>query len=370
MAAPREMAARLCREYLPETTDLNKLLHWEQIGFDHIAKDYGQGMGTTCGFLPQWLLWRLGCRDAELVCRSAPEQGLSYKIGEQIGRLVSGYGVRNVPSWVAMDTPEKTRAMANGTGGPKQGDFVIIRGQHWNDSEGKRTRDSSHIFVLVDVLSANGKKVTWRVAQTGLSTHAGKQAGQITTMSGELTESDVPEGAVGKVHKGPNLVFTSNILNEEPNYRRRVIGYTDLDRVSFGSPPDASFTAMFDARSTLPATNQPGKIQEWQGWWEMGSPGGFIPLAPTYLLLDRGHEAFRLEKGMGHHQCVGRGLWTRDGATLKVVWHDATPDQSWVVTRSFVPRMETKGAPSGGRSGPLRHLGKPPQDLPLNWRMV
>ncbi len=366
MESRRNLVARLCKLFLPETDDLNQLAHWKQIGFDHIAKDYGQGSGTTCGFLPHWLLWRLGCRDDTLVNRSCPDEGLTFRTGQNLSIFLP-LNKRARPAWLALDSEPKTGDVANGKG-PQRGDFVIIRGGLWKDSSGNRTRDSAHIFVLLDVIRADGKTVVWRVAQTGISNNAREQGGQIKTLTGELKDTDVMDGDSPQ-YKGPNLVFVADILGEEPNFPRRVIGYNNLDAVGFGATPDASFTTLFENRRGEAASNSPNAIMEWLGWWRLDSANGFIPSEPTYLLLDRGHEVYRLEKvNVGPHTCAAAGIWTRKGTTLDVQWDDGTPDQSWTVARTFVPNTQTTGTPLSARTGALSKLKKPPEDVPLRWR--
>jgi hypothetical protein len=77
----RDLAMNLLTAYLPCTTGSEK--------FHEIAKDYGK-MGTTCGYLTGWLLWRLGCVDPRIVNREEPADGLHYAVGMNIARLVSG----------------------------------------------------------------------------------------------------------------------------------------------------------------------------------------------------------------------------------------------------------------------------------------
>ncbi len=358
----RAAAVRLCEAFLPETSKRGEYLHWRQIGFDHIAKDYGQGFGTTCGFLPLWMLWRLGCRDNTLVNRAAPNEGLTYRIGENI----SIFSARKRPSWIRLDSEIDTRAVANG-GGPKPGDACVIRGGNWkNPQTGVRDRDSAHIMVLLEVLKADGKKIQWRVAQTGVSNDALQQGGQITTLNAELREGDTPEA--NGTHKGPNIIFVANILNEEPNFPRRLIGWSTLEKVGLGAVPKAAFTDLFQARRLEAAENSPGKIMEWLGWYQIADPGGFVPLAPSFLLLDRGHEAYRLAKvNVGPYLCQAAGVWTRSGATLQVQWDDGRR-QSWTVQRLFTPKVKTEGTPLSANTGLLTMLPKAPDVLPLNWR--
>lgn len=116
------------------------------------------------------------------------------------------------------------------------------------------------------------------------------------------------------------------------------------------------------------AENSPAKIQEWRGWYQIADPGGFIPLAPPFLLRDRGHEAFRLAKvNIGPYACQAAGVCTRSGATLATQWDDGTR-QSWSVNRSFVPRLKTEGTPLSARTGTLTQLPKAPATLPMAWR--
>jgi hypothetical protein len=74
-------ALDLCALYLPCSRG--------DAHFFEITKDYG-GIGTTCGYLPAWMLWRLGCRDPRLVNRSEPSAGLVYTVGRNISAIVNG----------------------------------------------------------------------------------------------------------------------------------------------------------------------------------------------------------------------------------------------------------------------------------------
>ncbi|MBX3498589.1 MAG: hypothetical protein KF889_04030 [Alphaproteobacteria bacterium] len=370
MAAPREAIVALCKKLLPETTAVGEYVHWHEIGFDNLAKDYGQGMGTTCGFLPHWLLWRFGCRDNTLVNRSSPPEGLTYRIGANLS-IFQPTKAQPRPSWIRLDE-QKTRDAASGRGGPKPGDFVIIRGGFWLEkSTGERTRDSAHIFVLLDVLEANGKTVKWRVAQSGVSNNAFQQGAHITTLTGELREGEVLEANTQA--KGPNLVFVANILGEEPNFPRRVIGYVDIDKIGFGAGPSAKFTQLFENRFRTPTTNDITKVNQWFGWYEMASAGGFIALNKPYLLLHRGHEAYRLEKGLGRYACSARGMWTLTGNKIDIVWEDTTPDQSWTMATSYTPRTKTAGVPVSGNAGEIvrvAEIPKTPSDIMMDWRVA
>lgn len=371
MPAPRDEIVALCKQLLgDETTDVNKYVHWHEVGFDYVAKDYGQGMGTTCGFLPHFLLWRFGCRDNTLVNRSSPPEGLTYRIGANLSIFQPTKSVPR-PSWKKMDE-KTTRDTVNGTGGPKPGDFVIIRGGFWVEkSTGLRTRDSAHIFVLLKVLEANGKKVKWLVAQSGVSNNAFQQGAHIMTLTGELKEEDVLEANTPA--KGPNLVFFANILGEEPNFPRRVIGYVDIDAIGFGAKPSPNFTQLFETRFRTPTTNDVAKVNPWFGWYEMASPGGFVPLHKPYLLLHRGHEAFRIEKELGPYRCKKRGMWRLNGKKIDIVWEDNSSDQSWTMATTYSPKLRTSGTPATGNTGEIvrvAQIPKMPVDIMMEWRVA
>src|SRR5262249_48047822 len=153
---------------------------------------------------------------------------VKYRSGESI----SIFGTH--ASCVRVDGPLATQ-MAKNMGGPKPGDFVVIRGGYWLDDKGKRTRDSAHIFVLLEVVKADGKEVKWRVGQCGVNNNAGEQCGQIMTLTGTLKQDSVKEGDADV--KGPNLVFIANIRGEEPNFPRRVTSYTNVEAIAYGAQP-------------------------------------------------------------------------------------------------------------------------------------
>jgi hypothetical protein len=363
MAAPRDTARRLCETFLPETDDRDAYAHWTEIGFDHIAKNYA-GAGTTCGFLPHWLLWRLGCRDNTLVNRACPDEELTYLDASNLSILLP---TRERPraSWVPLITAARTREVASGRG-PTTGDFIIIRGRNWKDKDGKRTQDSSHIFVLLDVKRADGKEVVWRVAQCGGTNNARQQAGHITTITGKVVEEAVPEGAEPYMAPGPNIVFHAQIIGEPPNFPRRVIGWTNLDAIGFGATPDASFTALFEQRRNQTTLNDNAKIAEWLGWWALDEPG------ETYVLLERGHEASLIDYRYGSYACTAGGLWTRSGNTLDIAWDNGT-QESWLVSRAWTPKPRTEAKPLGN-APMLQRLVLPPRQAPANlppkWRFA
>jgi len=253
--------------------------------------------------------------------------------------------------------------------GPKEGDFVIIRGGNWMNKETKqRDRDSAHIFVLLKVLKADGNEVEWRVAQTGVSNNQMQQGGQITTLTGKINNEDMIEGADTTV-KGPSLVFVANILGEDQNFPRRVTSYTNVDNISFGAEPDAAFTALFKNRRLEYANNDwKTAIAPWLGWYEERNPGGFITMSPSYLVLERGHEITKFSKasGMGAYNVETNGMWTRSGDRLDVQWRDGQR-HSWTLAKTFVPKEMTTGTPLTSSAGTLARVKDKPAEVPAQW---
>lgn len=364
MPAPRKAIVELCRKLLPDTTDRSKMVHWNQVGFDNLAKDYGQGQGTTCGFLPHWLLWRFGCTDTTLVNRSEPTEGHRYRIGENLS-IFQPNGLKGVtrPSWTKIDK-NNTMDLFKGVG-PQPGDPIIIRGGLWKDKvTQERTLDSAHIMVLLEVVSTTPRNVKWRVAQSGNNNNAGEQAAHITTLEGRLEEGTTKEG--NSDVPGPHLLFRADILGEE-SFQRRVTGYCNIDMLPWGAAPSSRLLSMIDERWSLPATNSNKKVDMWFGWYELANAGGFIQKDPTYILLHRGHEAFRLQRTLGPYFCVARGVWTLQGNIATVDWDDGTPKQSWSLAMSWVPKEAAIGTPMTGNTGKLTRIMKiqmPPKGVP------
>lgn len=111
-----QVATELLNIYVPS--------NWSDPAFQEIINgDYG-GIGTTCGFLAHWLIWRLGCRSMWLVNRTDKANALTYHVGKNIARL----------RWNAL-----FQVYAGGT--PLPGDIVYI-------SAG--TPNSEHVFCFLE----------------------------------------------------------------------------------------------------------------------------------------------------------------------------------------------------------------------------
>ena len=388
MPAPRDEIYKFCTTRLPappaKANDTKDFHHWGQVGFDNLAKDYGQGSGTTCGFLPHYLLWRFGCTDTTLVNRSEPQEGFRYRIGENLSIFQPQWKTRPRPSWVAIESREKPPAgslsgevLMDKARGPQPGDFIIIRGENWKDkTTGERTLDSAHIMVFLKQVGRTANSVDWLVAQSGMSTSAANgtlmQAASQSILTGTLKNGGVKEA--GREVFGPQLVFYANIHGEEWNFPRRVIGYTNLDALTWAPSAAAGFHRLVFDDWMRAADNQAGHVNKWLGWYTMENAGGFIMMNQSYVLLHRGHEAYRFDRpfSTGMYNMVERGLWTLQGDTVALTWADSRTTMSWRMQAIFYPKVETIGTPLNGSSGKLTRIaavpgGKLPDWIPANW---
>ncbi len=117
MPLDRDMAVALMQAYLPDAgPDGHGGIALGSMMFDHIARDYGSG--TTCGFLPHWMLWRLGCSDTSLVNRFEPDGGFHYDNGQNIARL------GDHRYFLPLGGRKDADALLRGELGPKPGDVV------------------------------------------------------------------------------------------------------------------------------------------------------------------------------------------------------------------------------------------------------
>lgn len=186
----RARAVRLIQSYVPSETGDAK--------FAEISKDYG-GIGTTCGYLTGWLLWRLGAKDNRIVNREQAADGLKYHVAENISRLVGG--AKALGAW---------RTLADGL--PKPGDMAYYAtnpppgpppaGWNWHE----------HVNVVLDAGPDE-----WRTADGG------------RTVNG---------------HQAAEIVTRKRVGSDKLDYLggpRSIIGWVDLDAVPLEAPPTGPF---------------------------------------------------------------------------------------------------------------------------------
>lgn len=144
---PRRAAVALCRAYLPAETGDDR--------FAEIALDYTGG-GTTCGYLPSWVLMRLGCTDGRIVNRS---DVAGYAAGGNIAKMVGG--AKALGAW---------RTLADGL--PEPGDLC-----YWIEEPSPDANGIYHEHVNV-ALDPPGDE--FRTADCGRTVH-GHQAGELVS---------------------------------------------------------------------------------------------------------------------------------------------------------------------------------------------
>jgi hypothetical protein len=191
MTPIRLHAGALITAYVPSDTGDPK--------FQHLAKDYG-GIGTTCGFLCHWLMWRLGCTNTNIVNRNEP--GFKYIVGQNIARV-----------WNAGKKPfinvTGTSLMQQGLR-PAYGDIVYIK-------QSNGPLDTEHVFVFLEEFIKDGK-IFWRTAEAGQKNSQNKQCARIKERELKL----------GKT-KGAKLSGNSP--------EREIIGWISLAELTYNSMP-------------------------------------------------------------------------------------------------------------------------------------
>ena len=108
----------------------------------------------------------------------------------------------------------------------------------------------------------------------------------------------------------------------------------------------------------------------------MENAGGFIMMNQSYVLLHRGHEAYRFDRpfSSGMYGMVERGLWTLQGDMVNLTWAGSQTTMSWRMEARFFPKVETVGTPQNGSSGKLTRVAaipgsKLPDWIPGNWAL-
>jgi hypothetical protein len=125
--------------------------NWGDQKFSRVVNgSYAPGFGTTCGFLPSYMLWMLGCRDNRIVNRRDPAAGLEYHVGENVSRLVAG--AKALGAW------------RDGAAGIKPADIFYI-----NAPGGPATTE--HVGVLMQASPG-----AWLTGDAGQRNGAGQQA--------------------------------------------------------------------------------------------------------------------------------------------------------------------------------------------------
>jgi len=270
------MAVELVESYFPT----EGYLRHGQIGFDHICKDYTGG-GTTCGFLPFWIWWHMGCRDAKLINRYEPDTGCTYKDGANMSRMHAHNAFVHLDSSKANNV-----AFLNSTIFPRRGDAIMIKGQG----------DSEHVFVVLDEGSwETATAGTWRIAETGQK-NQGVEAGHIADHSVE--------------YKGGKWMIG----------KRWMLGWLDLDKVRFDKPPVAE-DRLADYSE---ATAAKSLIQRVKGIWRVKTTAGTV----WYYMFLKG---FRVFWALGQQPKLiqNGGYWIPQNDQVTIYWDDGGVESMW-----------------------------------------
>lgn len=174
---------------------------------------------STCGFLPHWLLHRLGCRQKEIINRDDESAGLKYEDGKNLSKLK--YGAQKLGAWIPYN-PSKT---------PKKGDIVLIQidalvngtdptlkqgSDGTNVGETPKDYTSQHVFVFLeetDTSTSTEKKSIWRSADAG--------QGGVGTQSARI---------VFREKKGRKLKADGGLS-------RDIVGWVDISKLKYDSAP-------------------------------------------------------------------------------------------------------------------------------------
>ena len=172
---------------------------------------------STCGFLPHWMLYRLGCRQTEIVNRDVPDAGLKYEAEANLGKL--RLGAKKLGAWVPYSVNAK----------PKRGDIVLIQNdaavngdpilkQSAGTNVGTTPADytSQHVFVFIeetDTSTATEKKFVWESADAG--------QGGVGTQSAKF---------VFRERKGRKLGIPGGLT-------RDINGWVDISKLKFTAAP-------------------------------------------------------------------------------------------------------------------------------------
>lgn len=286
MAIDRKLVVPLIEKYFPSSgTDVEP----GKIGIDHICKDWTGG--TTCGFLPHWLLWRLGCKDTKLINRYEPDTAFTYTDKINLSRFLDYPSFTKVAfpdiGWGARAKGVNDEMFLNRTAYPKVGDAVIIQGN--KTSNGNET---SHIFVILEepIWDANMKgKGTWRIAETGQGTGG---SGHIATRGFEFKNGRWWVNAAGKAAD------------------KWMIGWLDISKLEFGPPlKSQNYLDSLVNKSSTKDTNLMGR-------WDITSKNGEKWI---YYFL-KGSRCF-FSDPLNPRELLGEGHWYPNGSEYIIHWN-------------------------------------------------
>lgn len=234
------------------------------------------GSGTTCGFLTGWFLWRIGCKDRNVVNRTCAAAD-----GSPIGRYSAGHNIcavrgacggngdadkRRHAHYVRVHgDPANTAAFASGALRPKLGDVV-----HVNTKPGT---NKDHVLIFLNAFQDADGTERWQTAEAGGPTpeYAGQQ------MKAPFWREQAVFSSRRTVAPGPGAI---RLLSREPGRSspvtdtRSLMGWVDLDRIRDWGP----LVLNPARRSSVPGYPPPVKLPNGQTlpWSALEAGAGMI----------------------------------------------------------------------------------------------
>ncbi|MES2823450.1 MAG: hypothetical protein V4732_07605 [Pseudomonadota bacterium] len=318
MAIDRKLVVPLIEKYLPKS---GSLVTSGTIGMDHICKDWTGG-GTTCGFLPHWLLWRLGCKDKVVINRYEPDTVFEYKDQVNLGRFLSHKQFTRVAfpdtGYGANAKGPNDEKLLNLQISPKAGDAVIIQG-----NKSPKGNDTSHIFVVLDdgIWDSTVKgKGTWRVAETGQGIGGG--SGHIAKRGIEFKGGRWWVNAEGKAAD------------------RWMVGWFDISNLEFGAPlKNHEYLTSFVADSVK------ASVSNLIGRWEITSSNG----EKWIYFFYKGFRCF-FASADTPGQFIGGGHWHPRGLGYNIHWDLYESETITNVTSTKASGTDSFGAWTGKKT--------------------
>jgi hypothetical protein len=121
--------------------------------YKDVCKGYAQGLGTSCSFLPHWMLLRLGVstKNTSKTTKSQVRGLINRDDAVRGTTLAAGEGISLIAN-----SPAFVRMQAKGGGYPRSGDIVVIQSDPY-----MQTRE--HVFVFLGRIS----DTLWDTGESG-----------------------------------------------------------------------------------------------------------------------------------------------------------------------------------------------------------
>lgn len=284
-----------------------------QIGFDHIAKDYGMS-GTTCGYLPHWMYWRLGCKDEILVNRFEPDSSVRYLDWENISAVSGHSSFHNNGGYAGL-----AQDLFKGRQSLDGGDTVIIKGKNMISKSTGYEFGTEHIFVVLNTVTRSADAMRLRIAQAGQGSSPETQAANIAEVTVALKPGTFDIG-------GTNVSGPLAIIHGEWAGDRAIIGWLPFAALSFDSPPIDDHDDLLIEFANRPSDKtvtkefngqRADKGTIWRVTFEIGED--------WYYLFYNGYRVFAVDPTRPSVIQSDGGLWVTDSGEVLIQWPGRFP---------------------------------------------